>query len=160
MARVKLTLPDACHFQTEVTVRIGDINYGGHLGNDAVLSLAHEARLQYFKSLGYSEIDIEGVGIVLADAVVVYRAEAFHGEQLTVRIALGDFNPYVAATGHIPASVYLRHGRTAGNIVMFSAQRSQLLRPRYQDQDGDVFYELPYEPQPDQGDDDFMLEVA
>jgi len=94
LARVKLTLPDACHFQTEVTVRIGDINYGGHLGNDAVLSLAHEARLQYFKSLGYSEIDIEGVGIVLADAVVVYRAEAFHGEQLTVRIALGDFNPY------------------------------------------------------------------
>ena len=67
MARVKLTLPDVCHFQTEVTVRIGDINYGGHLGNDAVLSLAHEARLQYFKSLGYSEIDIEGVGIVLAD---------------------------------------------------------------------------------------------
>ena len=49
MARVKLTLPDACHFHTEVAVRIGDINYGGHLGNDAVLSLAHEARLQYFK---------------------------------------------------------------------------------------------------------------
>lgn len=81
----------------------------------------------------------------------------------TLRVAageLGDFNPYTAATGHIPASVYLRHGRAAGNIVMFSAQRSQLLRPRYQDQDGDVFYEVPYEPQPDQGDDDFMLEVA
>ena len=71
LARVKLTLPDAWQFDTTVTVRIGDINYGGHLGNDAVLSLVHEARLQYFKSLGYSEIDIEGVGIVLADAVVV-----------------------------------------------------------------------------------------
>lgn len=94
MARVKLTLPDVWRFDTGLTVRIGDINYGGHLGNDAVLSLAHEARLQYFKSLGYSEIDIEGVGIVLADAVVVYRAEAFHGDALRVRVGLADFNAY------------------------------------------------------------------
>ena len=34
LARVKLTLPDAWQFDTTVTVRIGDINYGGHLGND------------------------------------------------------------------------------------------------------------------------------
>ena len=94
MPRISIDLPDTLLFHTDIPVAIGDINYGGHLGNDAVLSLVHEARLQYFKSLGYSEIDIEGVGIVLADAVVVYRAEAFHGDALRVRVGLGDFNAY------------------------------------------------------------------
>lgn len=74
MARIKLTLPDHCDFETQLTVRISEINYGGHLGNDAVLSLAHEARVQFFNSLGYTEFDVAGSGIVLADAVVVYRA--------------------------------------------------------------------------------------
>ncbi len=94
MARIKLTLPDHCDFETQLTVRISEINYGGHLGNDAVLSLAHEARVQFFNSLGYTEFDVAGSGIVLADAVVVYRAEAFHGNTLTARLAADDFNPY------------------------------------------------------------------
>ena len=95
LACVKLTLPDAWQLTPLVTVRIGDINYGGHLGNDAVLSLVHEVRLYIiFKSLGYSEIDIRR-RIVLADAVVVKCAEAFHGDALRVRVGLGDLTPTV-----------------------------------------------------------------
>jgi hypothetical protein len=30
--------------------------------------------------MGYSELDVEGVGIIMADAAVMYRAEAFHGD--------------------------------------------------------------------------------
>jgi hypothetical protein len=39
MARVKIDLPDKFIFKTEIPIRINDINYGGHLGNDAVLSI-------------------------------------------------------------------------------------------------------------------------
>ena len=52
MARIKITLPTHVDFSTEIALRIGDINYGGHLGNDAVLALVHEARVQLFVSQG------------------------------------------------------------------------------------------------------------
>lgn len=91
MARVKLELPDHFDFSTELTVRIGEVNYGGHLGNDAVLSLMHEARIQFLNHYGYSELDIEGTGIIMADSIVVYKAEGFHGDQLVVEVAVGDF---------------------------------------------------------------------
>ena len=44
MPRLTIELPGHRDFTTRVTVAIGDINYGGHLGNDAVLRLAQEAR--------------------------------------------------------------------------------------------------------------------
>ena len=91
MARVKLELPDHFDFATELTVRISDINYGGHLGNDAVLSLIHEGRIRFLKKHGYSELDIEGAGIIMADAVIVYKSEGFHGHTLIVDIAVGEF---------------------------------------------------------------------
>lgn len=70
---MKLELPNRFQFTTDLNVRIGDINYGGHLGNDAMLSLIHEARVQFLKRLRYAEHNIEGVGIIMADAVVVYK---------------------------------------------------------------------------------------
>ncbi|HEY6952354.1 MAG TPA: thioesterase family protein [Bacteroidota bacterium] len=91
MARVKLELPGRFGFSVELTVRIGDINYGGHLGNDAVLSLIHEARVQFLKHHGYTELNIEGSSIIMADAVIVYKAEGFHGDRLIVEVAPGEF---------------------------------------------------------------------
>jgi hypothetical protein len=79
MARMKLDIPSRIQFTTELNVRISDVNYGGHLGNDAVLSLIHEARVQFLNHFGYSEKDIEETGIIMADSVVIYRSEAFTG---------------------------------------------------------------------------------
>ena len=39
MARMTLALPARFPFTTEIEVRITDLNYGRHLGNDALLSL-------------------------------------------------------------------------------------------------------------------------
>ncbi len=33
-------------FKTNFAVRIGDINYGGHMGNDKFLLIFHDARLK------------------------------------------------------------------------------------------------------------------
>ena len=37
---------------------------------------------------------MDGVGIVVADAAVQYKSEAFHGEILVFEMALDDFNKY------------------------------------------------------------------
>ena len=91
MARIQIELPQRFLFETLLEVRIGDINYAGHLGNDAMLRLAQEARLRLFKQLGYaSELAVEGAGIVIADVAACYRAEAFHGDRLRFGIGIAD----------------------------------------------------------------------
>ena len=87
MARLKINLPAKFMFTSEFNIRISDINYGGHLGNDAVLSLAHELRLLYLQSMGFSELNCGGSGIIMTDAQIVYMSEAFHGDLLTGEIA-------------------------------------------------------------------------
>jgi acyl-CoA thioesterase FadM len=91
MARTKLDLPDTFEFCTEIQVRIGDINYGGHLGNDTVLSLVHEARFRFLKKHGFTEANIDGVGLIMTDTVIVYKSEGFHGDILTIGVTVDDF---------------------------------------------------------------------
>lgn len=90
MSRVRLDLPERFLFTTEVALRVTDINYGGHLGNDAVLALAQEARVRFLRSHGWSEEDVAGVGIIMIDAIVAYRSEAFYGDILTIDVAVAD----------------------------------------------------------------------
>jgi acyl-CoA thioester hydrolase len=94
MARIEIQLPENFAFATELPLYIGHINYGGHLDNALLLALVSEARVRFFKSLGYGELDVEGAGIVVADAAVQYRSEAFHGETMVVGMAARDFNKY------------------------------------------------------------------
>jgi acyl-CoA thioesterase FadM len=90
MARMKIDLPSRVLFSCTLPVRITDVNYDGHVGNDSLLSLLHEARLQFLRSMGYSEKDVEGKGIIMTDAVLVYKAEVFYGETLAVEVGVAD----------------------------------------------------------------------
>jgi acyl-CoA thioester hydrolase len=92
--RIQLQLPDNFTFQTTIPVRISDINYGNHLGNDAVLSMMHEARVQFLKSFGYTELDLEGAGLIMADTAIIYKGEGFYGDILTVKVAATDLSKY------------------------------------------------------------------
>ncbi|HEY3447452.1 MAG TPA: acyl-CoA thioesterase, partial [Myxococcales bacterium] len=93
MARVRIDLPDRFAFCTELPILIGHINYGQHLDNVALLQLASEARVRFLASMGYTELDVEGAGIILADAAVRYRSEARYGETLVFEMAVGGFHP-------------------------------------------------------------------
>jgi acyl-CoA thioesterase FadM len=92
MARIKIELPEKFIFQTEIPVRITDINYGGHLGNDSLLSIIHEARLRFLNHLGYFESDIEGAGIIMTDAGIQYKSEGFYGDELIIEVGILDFS--------------------------------------------------------------------
>lgn len=90
MPRAKLDLPSEFHFSTELPLRIGDINYNNHLGNDTVLSLIHEARVRFWNQHGYTELNIEGMGTIMSDAVIIYKSEAFYGDVLSIDVAVAD----------------------------------------------------------------------
>ncbi|MFT4022620.1 MAG: thioesterase family protein [Flavihumibacter sp.] len=92
MARVKIDLPEHFSFTTVVPVRITDLNYGGHLGNDSILTLAHEARMQYLQSFGYSETDLGGVGMIMADAAIEFKQEVFYGDRVEISVAAANFS--------------------------------------------------------------------
>lgn len=92
MERIRIDFPETIHFSCQLQVRVSDLNYGGHLGNDSVLTLAQEARVLMLQSMGYSELNISGVGIIMTDAAVVYKSEAFLGEELTIGLHVGDFS--------------------------------------------------------------------
>ena len=93
MKRIKLELPETFQFTTEIPVRITDINYGRHLGNDSVLSLLHEARVRMLKGYGFTEFDIDGWGLIMVDSVIVYKSEAFYGDVLHIAVSVQDFTP-------------------------------------------------------------------
>ncbi|MFK7900902.1 MAG: acyl-CoA thioesterase [Cyclobacteriaceae bacterium] len=91
MARIIIDLPESFSFSTTFHVRISDINYGNHLGNDAVVSLMHEARVRFLASHGFTEVDLAGIGSVMADCVVQYKGEAFYGDELLTEVTATDF---------------------------------------------------------------------
>jgi YbgC/YbaW family acyl-CoA thioester hydrolase len=92
MARVRLQLPENFSFITQIPVRITDINYGGHVGNDSILSLLHEARMQFLQHAGYMEMNVAGVGLIMADAAIEFKGEAFYGDVLKAYVTADEFS--------------------------------------------------------------------
>ena len=90
MSRIQLDAPETYPFRTEIDVRITDINYGNHLGNDSVLSILHEARVRWLASKGFSEVDIGGCGVILADTAILFKNEVFYPATLACEVAAAD----------------------------------------------------------------------
>jgi acyl-CoA thioesterase FadM len=72
-------------------IRISDINYGGHMGNDRALTLFHDARIEFLEMLSLSEKDVgEGKGIIMTSASIDFKREVFLGDKLMARINFGE----------------------------------------------------------------------
>ena len=94
MARIIFELPASFGFCTELQVYISHVNQCGHLDNAQLLSLVSEARVRFFRSLGYTEGNVQGLATVVGDMLAQYKSEAFHGETLRVEMTPQDFNRY------------------------------------------------------------------
>ena len=90
MARIKLTIPERRIFSASIPVRITDINYGNHLGNDAIISIMHEARMQWLSSGNYTELTIDGAALIQGDLAVEYKNESYYGDVLEVSLATDE----------------------------------------------------------------------
>jgi hypothetical protein len=93
MARIKLILPENIIHTLTIPVRITDINYGNHLGNDALVSILHEARVHWLHSLNYTELNIEGKSIIMNELAVNYLKEMFYGDIIQIELSVGDITP-------------------------------------------------------------------
>ncbi len=86
MSRIKINLPESFSFNTSLSVQITDLNYGAHVGNDKVLAFLHEARVRYLQTLGYTEFNMEGIGLIMADASLVFKDEMYYGDSLLISV--------------------------------------------------------------------------
>ncbi|MFM1857743.1 MAG: hypothetical protein RLZ05_803 [Bacteroidota bacterium] len=91
MSSIKSQFPASFKFQCSIPIRINDINYGGHVGNDRILLFAHEARIQFLNQLGYSELELGGTSLLLTRATIEIRKELFFGDILWVSVAALNF---------------------------------------------------------------------
>lgn len=93
MPRIKIDLP-VKYFNIEINipVRITDVNYGDHVGNDSLVAIIHEARVQFLNHYGYTELDIEGIGLIMSDLMVEFKNESFYKDIILVKIGAGDIS--------------------------------------------------------------------
>jgi YbgC/YbaW family acyl-CoA thioester hydrolase len=92
MARIKIDIPKKNIGTFTIPVRIGDINYGNHVGNDAFVSIIHEARMQWLKQYDYTELKIEGIGMIMSDLTIEFKSESFYGDVVEVRLGAADIS--------------------------------------------------------------------
>ena len=92
MSRIKVDLPKDFSFKTTISIRITDVNYGGHVGNDTVLTLLHEARMQFLKHHGFSEMDFGGAGLIMSDVIIEFKKEIFYGDDITIFVTALNFS--------------------------------------------------------------------
>ena len=94
MERVKVSLPEIFAFTTTIKIRITDLNYGGHVGNDAFLSLIHEARQQFLMHHGCTELHFFGVGLIMTDAAIEFKKELNYSDEVMISVAANGFAKY------------------------------------------------------------------
>ena len=114
MNRIKVTLPPSFNFQCEIPVRITDLNYGGHVGNDTVLTIIHEARMQYLARAGYTEMKFGGAGMIMADVAIEFKNELFYGDTVIASVAAGEFSK-------IGFDIFYKLEKRSGNSLLLVA---------------------------------------
>ena len=92
MARIRIKVPETFIATFNIPVRITDINYGNHVGNDAFVSLIHDARMQWLQQHGYTELNIEGIGLIMSDIAVEFKNESLYGDIVEISIAADEIS--------------------------------------------------------------------
>jgi|SRR5690242_5103447 YbgC/YbaW family acyl-CoA thioester hydrolase len=90
MPRLKIDLPAKKLFTVSIPVRITDINYGNHVGNNAIVEIIHEARVQFMQKHGFTELNVAGTALIMSELLVEYKNESFYGDVLEVEIFIGE----------------------------------------------------------------------
>jgi acyl-CoA thioesterase FadM len=117
MARIKLEIPEKVIGTFVIPVRISDINYGNHVGNDAFVSLVHEARVQWLQQYGYTELSVEGIGLIMSDLALEFKSESFYGDVVELILGVSDIS-------RVGFDLYyqLFAKRNTGNIFLANAK--------------------------------------
>ena len=130
MARIKIDIPANDIATANIRVRIGDINYGNHVGNDAFVSFIHEARLQWLQRHQFTELDIDGTGLIMSDLAMEFKAQSFYGEEISITISAGEISRfgfelyYLLTTQRNNETVVLAKAKTG--MVCFNYRQNKI----------------------------------
>lgn len=91
--RIRISFEGPYPYSCSIPVRVTDLNYGGHVGNDRMLAYAQEARMAFLKQWSYTELDAGGKGLIMADTAVQYKGEAFYGDVIDVQVGVDEIKP-------------------------------------------------------------------
>ena len=80
----------AFKFHRILTVRVNDLNYGNHMGHQNYFSFFQEARVAYLNQFGYSEFDLGGCGMIMAEAGCKYKQALFLNDKVRVACAVTE----------------------------------------------------------------------
>lgn len=88
MPRVRFPLPDMRpQFEKEFLLMASHMNYGNHLGNDRVLTIAQDVRVEWLHQHNLGELDLgDHVGLIQTDSSAMYMSEAFAGQTLKAKL--------------------------------------------------------------------------
>ena len=66
--------------------------FGGHVGNDTILSIIHEARAKFIDHFGYNELNFWGVGTIQSDVAIEYKDQIFYGDEIIASVTVGEIS--------------------------------------------------------------------
>jgi len=129
MARIKIEIPPQPLATFHIPVRITDINYGDHVGNDAFVAIVHEARMQWLKQHRYTELQLEGIGLIMSDLAIEFKNESFYGDVIEVKIAADEISRvsfelyYQLTTKRSDTTILLAHAKTGMVCYDYAAKK-------------------------------------
>lgn len=129
MPRIKIDLPTEKLTDIIIPVRISDVNYGNHVGNDAFVSIIHEARLQWLQQNDQSELNFGGTGLIMGDLAIEFKNESFYGDVITVSVYAGEISRvsfelyYKLITNRNDTPILLAHAKTGMICFDYTGRR-------------------------------------
>jgi len=121
MARIKLEMPAHYFTVQKVRVRITDINYGNHVGNDAFVGILHDARMQWLSTHDFTELDVQGTGLIMGDLAVEFKNESFYGDEVEVAIGVDNI-------GRVNFDLYYRLTTSRnGEVILLANAKTGLI---------------------------------
>jgi len=92
MGRIKIELPEKCIAVFTIPVRITDINYGNHVGNNSLVEIIHEARMQFLRQYDFTEMDAGGSSLIMNELAVEFKNESYYKDDLEVKVFVGEIS--------------------------------------------------------------------
>jgi acyl-CoA thioesterase FadM len=131
MPRIKIITPENKIASISIPVRITDINYGDHVGNDSFVSIIHEARVQWLKENDFTELSVAGASLIMGGLSIEFKTESFYGDILMIDISCGEITSvgfelfYKLTTERNGKNILIANAKT--DMVCFDYQNKKVM---------------------------------
>lgn len=129
MERLKITFPSTPLCAVQIPIRITDINYGNHVGNNAIVEIIHEARVQFLAQHGFTEMEVAGTSLIMSELCVEFKNESFYVDLLDVKLFAGGISRvsfellYEIATKRNGKPITIAHAKTGMVCYNYQARK-------------------------------------